>query len=235
VFGLKKSLIAAVVAVPFVFPAAASADQGEDHEHGPGDPCPVSERIPVYAQNGNPNHHFICAGSLKGDKGDPGIDGKDGKDGLDSTVPGRRGPRVATGPAGPSGPAGAPGEAGAAGAPGLPGESVTGPQGPAGEQGVKGDTGDKGEPGASIVGPAGPAGPPGLDGPSGEGFPGPVGPQGKPGKAGVTKTVIVQADGTTEEVPSLPATGSDDLWMYGLVGLILVASGGAGLWWAYRK
>lgn len=235
---IRGGIVAAMLAPAALIGAGPASATGD---HGNGNPCPVSQRIPVYAQNGNPNGHFIC-GSVKGEKGDTGPagpagkPGSDGKDGKDSTVPG---PAGETGPAGPQGPKGDDGAA----------STVPGPQG---EQGPIGDTGPTGIgipglPGApGEVGPAGPIGPQGI--PGVDGATGPVGPQGDRGEAtsstgargpagkdGVTKTVVVEADGTTTTVGELPKTGGDDsaLWL-AIVGGSLVLAGSAGMI-VYRK
>jgi LPXTG-motif cell wall-anchored protein len=60
----------------------------------------------------------------------------------------------------------------------------------------------------------------------GEGFPGADGKDGKDGKDGVNKTVIVHADGKTEEVPSLPETGNEtNYWALTGAAAVLLAVG----------
>lgn len=141
--------MAALAATLLAGPLAVTAAATGDHDHGNGSPCPVSERIPVYAQNGNPNHHFICADDVPaGPQGPAGKDGVDGTDGEDG----------ATGPAGPAGPQGEVGPQGPKGDTGATG--ATGAQGPAGPQGEQGDA-------TSSTGAQGIPGPAGKDGKDG--------------------------------------------------------------------
>lgn len=192
----------------------------------------------------------------KGDKGETGADGPAGPKGPagDAGPAGKDGAPGADGAEGPAGPAG---KDGLPGAPGDPGPQ--GPQGPAGLAGTNGAVGEvgpvgpKGERGddatfnveVSTVTENCPEGGytvtitdsqdeganpfevcHGQIGPEGLGFPGPAG---KDGKDGVTKTVIVHQDGTTEVVPTLPATGANNEvagWAAGLGALALLTGAG---------
>lgn len=213
---------------------------------------------------GQATDHFVC-GPIKGADGKDGKDGADstvpgpqgpaGPAGADGT--GSEGPAGAPGKdgesiVGPQGPAGADGHDGA---------SIVGPEGPAGKDGHNGrdcgvdadqavtgaasatgggigDAGDDAElaaggdsgSGAALdcTGPAGPQGEPGVDGNPGA--------TGAAGRDGVTKTVIVHEDGTTEVVAPLPHTGlSDQQKLFGAAGLALVVAGGVAFYTARKK
>lgn len=194
---IRKFAAALALALPFTILAIGPASATQNHE----DPCP-GQHVTVYNENSNVVlPHFVCAGDLqgpKGDKGEQGPKGEPGKDGKDG-APGATGP---AGDAGAPGVAGPQGPVGPAGADGLAGAS--GPAGPKGDAGAPG-----------VAGPAGSTGDRGVAGPAGAaGARGPVGPR------GVSKTVIVQPDGTSETVADLPKTGAS----HAATGLELVAA-----------
>jgi LPXTG-motif cell wall-anchored protein len=225
---IKRGAVITAIAVgaPLATATAASATNHTD-------PC-LGQHIQVWAEVGNngagqATDHFVC-GPLKGEKGDKGETGPQGPKGekgdtgptgAASTVPGPQGPAGAPGangldsnvpgPAGPAGPSGA---------------SIVGPVGPQGSPGETGPQGPKGETGES--GANGHDGAPGLNGTDGA--------NGKDGKDGVTKTVVVNQDGTTTTVAPLPHTGtsSDQNWAIGGVAAALIL-GGAGVTYAIRR
>ncbi len=244
----KSALVATILAAPLLMASPAQATN--DEEHGNGNPCPVSERIPVYAQNGNPNHHFICS-NVKGEKGDDGEKG-------DTGATGPKGDAGATGPAGPAGPAGE-----GVGIPGLKGDKgdtgATGPAGTNGADGADGDDGAVGAPGANafieynailsdLLDVNGDCGENGgsvynigtvgdenddilivCNGKDGKASVVP-GPAGEDGKDGLTTTRIVREDGTVEYSP-LPDTGGNgepattNYWAMGGAAAALLAAG----------
>ncbi len=207
---MYRKYFAAAFAASFLalLPTSASATVHTD-------PCP-GQHVQVWSEVGNSGagqatNHFVC-----------GQVGKDGKDGADSNVPGPQGP------AGPAGQDGADGKTGPEGAPGKDGLNgadsvVAGPAGRDGADGASGAAGPVGERGeVGAPGLVGPAGATGADGKATRG------PQGKDGKAGVTKTVIVEADGTVTEISPLPETGGDsDTYRLAALGLGLTALGTA--------
>ncbi len=218
---MRKIILGALVAAPLALvasPAGATVHT---------DPCP-GQHVQVWSEVGNSGagqatNHFVCGTpggpGPKGDtgpQGPKGEPGKDGKDGTASTVPGPAGTDGKDGAAGTDGLNGTDGVDGLPGLPGAPGvngvDGKDGAQGPKGDEGVAGENGGPGRPGMRGV----------------------EGMRGVAGKDGITKTIIVHADGTEEIVEALPKTGGGDSWALGLAGLGVLA-GGAALVWAYRR
>lgn len=184
---IRKLIAAAALAFPFSILAVGPAAATQNHE----DPCP-GQHVQVYNENSFVEiPHFVCASDLRGPKGETGEQGPKGEPGKD----GKDGANGETGPVGLAGDVGPTGADGAAG--------------PAGQEGAQGNPGTPGLDGAT--GAAGPAGDAGAAGPRGEAGPaGDSGAVGPKGKAGVSKTIIVNPDGTTQTIEELPATGGDE-------------------------
>jgi LPXTG-motif cell wall-anchored protein len=173
----------------------------------------------------------VGAEGPKGEKGEKGNTGAKGEKG-DTGAKGEKGDKGETGSPGAPG-VGTPGPAGTNGTNGVDG--LPGAQGPAGENGAPGVNGVDGLPGVNgtngVDGAPGAAGAQGPIGADGESFTGPKGVDGAdgvPGKNGVTKTVIVHEDGTTETVNNLPGTGGNTtdtaLLILGALGLLGVGA-----------
>jgi hypothetical protein len=193
-------------------PAVAFASEKPE-----SDPCP-GEHITVWKGTKDGFAHdndgrFVC-GPLQGEPGKDGEDGEDGKDGENGTN-------------------------GTNGTNGQDGKSpvVTFETYPVYENGDELEGAwigsvvvvlVDGVPAGQFEVANGQNGTNGVDGKNGtNGQNGADGKNGAAGKPGVSKTVIVNTDGTTEEVPSLPETGGngDVYWLLALAGLGLAGGG----------